>query len=141
MTKEEKLQQLILKCSKKIVAQLSYQLNDLPIGYGQLYFLKTICENPGINQELLSAMEGSDKTTTARAIAKLEKEAYVKRTKSKEDKRMYQLNATTKGKAIIPKYNAITKSQRTKLFKKLSKSDKKVLLKAFSKMDQRLERS
>ena len=58
------------------------ELKKYGLGNGQHVFLLYLLEHEGINQETLAHMVKIDKTTAARAIAKLVEAGYVKRTVS-----------------------------------------------------------
>jgi len=75
-------------------------LKKYNLGSGQYIFLVTLFENNGINQEQLSNIVKIDKTTTARAVAKLVDENYVIRKIDKNDKRAYNLYTTDKAESI-----------------------------------------
>jgi DNA-binding MarR family transcriptional regulator len=69
---------------------------------GQHAFLTRIMENPGISQEELSYLLRMDKTTTAKALKKLEEKEYVTRVKSSVDKRSWNIYPNEKLIAIYP---------------------------------------
>lgn len=79
------------------------ELAEYKIGSGQYIFLLTIAEREGITQKVLSEELLIDKTTTAKAISKLEAEGYVKRIASPEDQRCNQLYLTEDGYKVVPK--------------------------------------
>ncbi|MHA7966549.1 MarR family winged helix-turn-helix transcriptional regulator [Paenibacillus sp. CAU 1782] len=82
---------------------ISDELAQFRIGSGQFIFLLEIAELEGITQKALSEMLLIDKTTTAKAINKLEAEGYVRRVTSPEDQRCNHLYLTEDGKAVVPK--------------------------------------
>ena len=79
------------------------KLKEYGIGPGQIPFLTSLQRKEGINQETLTAEFGFNKATTARAIAKLEKEGYVTRKRDEKDHRAYKIYLTNKGEEIEPK--------------------------------------
>ncbi|MFS0725229.1 MarR family winged helix-turn-helix transcriptional regulator [Paenibacillus sp. 1P07SE] len=78
------------------------ELKPYRIGSGQYIFLITIAEREGITQKALSEELLIDKTTTAKAVSKLEAEGYVKRVPSQEDQRFNQLYLTEAGREVLP---------------------------------------
>lgn len=76
------------------------ELKKYGLGNGQHVFLLYLLEHEGINQETLAHMVKIDKTTAARAIAKLVEAGYVKRTVSDSDRRAYVLTTTKKTQSI-----------------------------------------
>ncbi|MBP1082396.1 MULTISPECIES: MarR family winged helix-turn-helix transcriptional regulator [Bacillus] len=96
---------------------ISAQLQPYRIGSGQYIFLLTIARKEGISQKALSEKLLIDKTTTAKAIKKLEAEGYVKRETDPADKRYSLLYLTESGRAVLPKVQAtlhdISRKSRT----------------------------
>ena len=81
---------------------IAAELKPYRIGSGQFIFLLTVAEQEGITQKALSEELLIDKTTTAKAISKLEAEGYVKRVASQEDQRFNQLYLTKAGREVLP---------------------------------------
>ncbi|WP_020617380.1 MarR family winged helix-turn-helix transcriptional regulator [Paenibacillus daejeonensis] len=81
-------------------------LKPYRIGSGQYIFLITIADQEGITQKGLSEELVIDKTTTAKAVSKLESEGYVKRVASAEDQRFNQLYLTEAGYEVLPHVRA-----------------------------------
>lgn len=72
------------------------ELKKYGLGNGQYAFLLHLLHHEGINQETLAHEVKIDKTTAARAVAKLVAAGYVKRTISDSDRRAYVLTTTKK---------------------------------------------
>ena len=70
------------------------------LGNGQYVFLLHLLDHEGINQETLAHMVKIDKTTAARAVAKLVEAGYVRRRISDSDRRAYVLTTTEKTQSI-----------------------------------------
>lgn len=62
------------------------EFKEVDLTRGQYLYLVRICENPGIIQEKLAEMIKVDRTTTARAIKKLESNGMIERLEDKENK-------------------------------------------------------
>lgn len=78
------------------------EFKEVDLTRGQYLYLVRICENPGIIQEKLSEMIKVDRTTTARAIKKLESNGMIERLEDKENKKIKKLYPTKKGAEIYP---------------------------------------
>ena len=78
------------------------RFRDLCLQKGQFIFLTRICENPGINLIDLSNMLKVDKTTTTKAIQKLNEEGYVQKKREAGDQRMWRLFPLTKALEAYP---------------------------------------
>jgi DNA-binding MarR family transcriptional regulator len=82
---------------------IAAELAPFRIGSGQYIFLMAITGKEKITQKALSEELLIDKTTTAKAIAKLEAEGYVRRESDPEDNRYHLLYLTEAGRAVVPK--------------------------------------
>lgn len=76
------------------------EMKKYGLGNGQYVFLLYLLDHEGINQETLAHMVKIDKTTAARAVARLVAAGYVKRTVSDSDRRAYVLTTTKKSQGI-----------------------------------------
>lgn len=89
---------------------INNRLKPYGIGSGQYIFLVNIHKHEGLSQKELSNLITIDKTTTAKAVRKLEDEGYIYREQDEEDKRYHKLYLTQKGKDFIPTLVEILKS-------------------------------
>lgn len=105
------------------------------IGPGQIIFLKTIVENPGISQEKLSNQLKFDKGTTARTVKKLEQENYIYRTIDESDRRAFQLFPTINGEETYPHLIEILNALNNKLSSKLTTKENEQLFTLLNKLD------
>lgn len=78
------------------------EFKEVDLTRGQYLYLVRICENPGIIQEKLAEMIKVDRTTTARAIKKLESNGMIERLEDKENKKIKKLYPTKKRAEIYP---------------------------------------
>ena len=78
------------------------EFKEVDLTRGQYLYLVRICENPGIIQEKLAEMIKVDRTTTARAIKKLESNGMIERLEDKENKKIKKLYPTKKVAEIYP---------------------------------------
>jgi DNA-binding MarR family transcriptional regulator len=82
---------------------ITAELAPYRIGSGQYIFLMAIASRQPITQKVLSGKLLIDKTTTAKAIAKLEAEGYVRREVDPADNRYQLLYLTESGRDVVPK--------------------------------------
>jgi len=85
---------------------INSKLTDLNIRSGQHDFFYVISKREGISQKELSEFLYVGKSTTAKAVKNLMENDYVKRVQDENDKRIYRLYLTEKGKKILPKIEA-----------------------------------
>jgi DNA-binding MarR family transcriptional regulator len=76
---------------------LNRELKDYDINSSEYIFLVNLYVKDGISQERLSTNLFINKAATARAIGRLEKLGYVKRTRDPNDSRAYIVTLTAKG--------------------------------------------
>ena len=81
---------------------ISAELAPFRIGSGQYIFLMAIASRQPITQKELSQKLLIDKTTTAKAIMKLEEEGYVRREADPADNRYHLLYLTESGREAVP---------------------------------------
>ncbi len=79
----------------------------LNVGSSQRFFVKMICEQPGITQDKLQPLVLLDKSNITRALDKLEKDGFITKKRYLRDKRTAHLYPTEKANAIYPKVVAI----------------------------------
>ena len=116
-------------------------LSPYNIGSGQYIFLLCLLENDGINQEQLANIVRVDKTTTARAVAKLIQEGYVTREKSPRDKRAYILHVTAAAKGLLKPMQDMQNAWNEELFQGFSPAEKKQTEELISRLTANVLRS
>ena len=78
------------------------EFKEFDLTKGQYLYLVRICENPGIIQEKLAEMIKVDRTTTARAIKKLEMKGFIEKRDDLINKKIKKLYSTEKGVKVYP---------------------------------------
>lgn len=99
---DRKILREIVTISRCVTAIRNEEFKEVNLTRGQHAFLIRVMENPGISQEDLSYMLRTDKTTTAKALRKLEDKKYIRKEKSKSDKRSWEIYPTDKLVQIYP---------------------------------------
>lgn len=110
------------------------ELKKYSLGTGQYIFLLTLFKKDGISQEEISKTSYIDKGTTARAIAKLEKEGYVLRKKDEEDKRANRIYLTEKALEFKSVLFEILRKWIDILSADLSKEEEEMAIKLLEQM-------
>lgn len=113
---------------------INEQLKPYDIGAGQYQFLAMLYQNEGLSQDEIACLLKIDKGTTARAIAKLEKEGYVERKVFSVDKRIKKLYLTDKAYVFESKLFSILLGWTNVLTKDLSLEEQEFALKLLNKM-------
>ncbi|MPM23989.1 Transcriptional regulator SlyA [bioreactor metagenome] len=78
------------------------RLEPYGLGGGRFVFLFSLRRHNGVSQEELSDYLKIDKTTTAKALKKLEGDGYVTRNRETRDKRVFHVNLTQKATETLP---------------------------------------
>ncbi|WP_238933666.1 MarR family winged helix-turn-helix transcriptional regulator [Brevibacillus choshinensis] len=107
---------------------ISAELAPFRIGSGQYIFLMAISFQQPITQKALSEKLLIDKTTTAKAIAKLEAEGYVRREADPADNRYHLLYLTDSGREVVPKVHEALGRVKSKTRKGITDEEYDMLL-------------
>jgi DNA-binding MarR family transcriptional regulator len=102
-------------------------------GY-QYLFILAVYTNNGASQEKISDCLKIDKTTTARAIKKLEEGGFVVRNIDSDDKRAYKVFLTQKAVDIIPHIQETMKKWEDFVISDISEDEHMMLEKLLNKM-------
>lgn len=131
---------IISKCisisSRKGQVFYKTPLEELHISTGQYMYLVSLCENEGVSQEKLGEIVGINKSTTAKVIAQLEAEGYVRRESDQEDKRGYKLYPTQKAKDVYPKIVKVLDQWNEHLVDGFTKEEQKTLFELMSRVEE-----
>ena len=87
------------------VSQISAERFAAVHGHGirprQLMVLRALAANPGASQTGLVSATGTDRSTMAEMVRRLEQRGLLKRRRSKDDSRAYSLDLTAEGLRVI----------------------------------------
>ena len=109
-------------------------LEDKFISKGLQAYIIVICDNEGAIADKITKILKVDKGTTARAIAKLEKEKYILRVQDENDKRKYKLYSTDKSKELYAKIVALYYNIAEEALNILDEKEEKELLRILGKV-------
>ncbi len=99
---DDSLGKLFSIIHRNLRSVLDLELVHMDVGHGPRRFLVEITRHEGLSQEELSRRLLMDKTTTARAVKRLEDRGYVLRRRAAEDRRHYHLYPTEKARVFLP---------------------------------------
>lgn len=99
---DRRIGRLLLEVARQWQRLQQRDLGPMNLGSGQAILLLGIMDTPGISQDSLSFQAGVDKTTTAKALKKLEGSGYILRERCGDDKRRNRLVPTAKALALRP---------------------------------------
>lgn len=112
---------------------------ELHLQKGQYIYLTRICENPGISQIDLATMLKVDKSSTTKAIPKLEEAGYICKKRDADDKRLWRLYPEDKGMKV---YEAVVTEENRNIsvcFNGFSDGEKEAALSFVRKMRENIE--
>lgn len=107
---------------------ISAELAPYRVGSGQYIFLMAIASRQPITQKELSEKLLIDKTTTAKAITKLEAEGYVQREVDPADNRYHLLYLTESGREVVPKVQEALARVKNKMRKGITDEEYDLLV-------------
>lgn len=107
---------------------ITAELAPYRIGSGQYIFLMAIAFQQPITQKALSERLLIDKTTTAKAITKLEAEGYIRREINPADNRYQLLYLTESGREVVPKVQEALARVKNKIRKGITDEEYDMLL-------------
>ena len=94
----------LLFVQKKLLSAVRSDFVDVDITHENYISLHFIYENPGITQAELAELNTKDRNVIVKTIDRLEKNGWVKRVRSMDDRRAFTLFTTDSGEEIIHRY-------------------------------------
>ena len=94
----------LLFVQKKLVSAVRSDFVDVDITHENYISLHFIYENPGITQAELAELNTKDRNVIVKTVDRLEKNGWVKRVRSMDDRRAFTLFITDSGEEIIHRY-------------------------------------
>lgn len=118
---------------------LDRQLKGHNITGSQYTHILVICENPGISQEEISDKLKINKGPVARTLQQFEKDGYITRLVSAEDKRQYQIYPTEAAKTVYEKIHGIAVAGENRLTAGFTEIEREILINLLDKVVANLE--
>jgi DNA-binding MarR family transcriptional regulator len=113
-------------------AQKQLRLARLKITIDQWLIIKSILDNPEIQQQEIADKVFKDNASVTRIISLLVKAKYLKRTINKTDKRRSNLEITMEGKKVIKEVYKVVLNNRQTALQKINEKDIKITQKVLS---------
>ena len=104
------------------------------VAKGLVNYIFVVCDNEGIIADEVSKILSVDKGTTARAVAKLEENGYLKRVQDENDKRKYRLYSLPKSKELYKTLSGISYDVGKEALSVLTEKEKEELLRMLLKV-------
>lgn len=113
---------------------------DVKIWPGRFATLMLIGRNPGISQTALSQANGRDKSTLTPVLNDLVKRRLVRRQRTPDDRRAYQLTLTTAGKRLLDQLAACAVRHDRNLDRIIGRQDRTRFLAILRRIEDELAR-
>ena len=113
----------------------SMDAKKLGMERAQLFLLKLILDNPGINQEELSEQLDIDKSTTAKCLKKMVDQKLISKKRNPRDKRCFSLYPATEGLELQKKLDRMIEEHRGIHSAGLSREEEKTLMNLLDRID------
>jgi len=126
----------IMKKIKKIIDR---ELSETGVRYPEMRIIMVIAKKKGMSQEELSTnISGVDRSNIGRALKRLESMGYIKREKSLEDGRTYQIFLTDEAVGLMEKIKATKTHIRKAFLVQGSSEELDMVLNYLYKVDEKL---
>ena len=100
----------------------------------QYAVLRVLAKNQDISQTDIVEATGIDRSTLADIVRRLVSKGLVKRNRTKEDARMYEVRLTASGQNALATAEQAAKTAETRLLAKLSASDRNAMLDSLARL-------
>lgn len=130
----ESMGKLLSVIHRNLRSYLDLELAHMDIGHGPRRFLVEIALHEGLSQEELSKRLLMDKTTTARAVKRLEERGYIVRHRDADDSRQYHLYPTEKAKQCLSVILQAREKTKEALVEGFSEEEKEMILSLLKRM-------
>lgn len=125
--------------SRIVASRSDVKFKQYDLQKGQHIFVVRICENPGLNLKELTEMLNVDKSTTTKAVQKLERAGYVIKSHVPDNRKSIALFPTEKAKMV---YEKIIKEENVRAdlcFDGFSETEKDQALQYLERMCKNIE--
>lgn len=117
---------------------LDRHLAPLRLNSSQYMYVIKICQHPGMTKDQFQACSYLNPSNITRSIATLEKEGFIIRKVSEQDKRTRHLYPTQKAKDACEKIFSIASEWEKKIFKDMTEEEKEGFLDQFLKISRNI---
>lgn len=125
--------------SRSVHSICNNKFKELKLQAGQFIYITRICENAGMNLIDLSTLLRMDKTSTTKAVQKIEAEGLIQRVRDTEDKRVLRLYPTEKGLKAYEEIIDMENKNIRACLKGFRNEEKKAVMAFILRMNQNVE--
>jgi DNA-binding MarR family transcriptional regulator len=131
---------LIIDAARLLRRQFDQETRHLDMTSAQLQILGRLAHAEGINQAQLAGMLDMEPITVSRHVDRMEKAGFVERRPDPQDRRVWLLSLTEKGKALLPGMREIAQRIFAQAQEGLSESERATFMKGLEQLVSNLSR-
>ncbi|KGP64243.1 hypothetical protein EP47_04100 [Legionella norrlandica] len=136
---KESTSTLIKKASQLYIRLANTYLKELGIPHGYSYFLLQLWQEDGQTQTVLHKKIGIEQPTAVRTLDRMERDGFILRERSKEDRRIIKIFLTQKSKDLHAKSLKAARAMNNEALEGFSEADRKLLNKMLRDLIENLE--
>jgi MarR family transcriptional regulator for hemolysin len=130
----------IVDAARLLRRRFDQETRHLDMTSAQLQILGRLSQMEGINQAQLAGMLDMEPITVSRHVDRMEAVGFVERSPDPQDRRVWLLNLTDKGKALLPGMRDIAQKIFADAQEGLSESERAILMKGLEQLVSNLSR-
>lgn len=119
----------------RVFQSFNETFGPLNIAFGQFSVLTLIGLNPGLSQMALAEASGIDRSTVVPITDRFVRLGWVRRTRRREDRRMYSLRVTPAGQAILDRAHSAIAAHEEKLVSGLTTEERIHLIELLARLN------
>lgn len=127
MATNEELLALYSTLRRKLSIEASAVLKCTGLGIRQFMILKSLSDREEVKVSELAGLCMTDRGTVSRSVAQLQDAGLIKKSQSPEDGRIWTVQLTKKGRAVLPKINDVYSELSRRCFSHLKEEEKRKL--------------
>jgi DNA-binding MarR family transcriptional regulator len=124
----------IRRANTKVFQSFNEMFAPLNIAFGQYSLLALIGLNPGLSQMALADAGGIDRSTVVPITDRFVRLGWVRRSRRRQDRRMYSLKVTPAGQALLDRAHSLIISHDEQLVAGLSKEEQTQLVELLARV-------
>ena len=130
----------IIDGARLLRRRFDQEMRHLDMTSAQLQILGRLAHAEGINQAQLAGILDMEPITVSRHVDRMEKAGFVERSPAPQDRRVWLLNLTDKGKALLPGMREIAQGIFAEAQEGLSETERAILMKGLDQVVSNLSR-
>lgn len=130
----------IIDGARLLRRRFDQEMRHLDMTSAQLQILGRLAHAEGINQAQLAGLLDMEPITVSRHVDRMEKAGFIERNPDPQDRRVWLLNLTDKGKALLPGMREIAQRIFVEAQEGLSENERAILMSGLEQVVSNLSR-